>query len=265
MIGAIIGDIVGSRFEFNNYRKKDFDFFSNECFATDDSVMTLAVAKAIMESKPDYSDLADNTVKYMQLIGKKYPDAGYGIRFGRWLYLDEPEPYYSWGNGSAMRVSPCGFAAKTLEEAEKIAGITASVTHNHPEGITGAQSVAAAIFMARNNSSMDEIRKYISDKYYKDDFTLDEIRETYQFNESCRDTVPQAFEAFYESVDFEDCIRNAISVGGDSDTLAAIAGGIAEAYYGVPDNLRKKALSYLDDFQTEIFNEFNDYINNSVL
>ena len=253
MIGAIIGDIVGSRFEFNNYRKKDFDFFSNECFATDDSVMTLAVAKAIMESKPDYSDLADNTVKYMQLIGKKYPDAGYGTRFGR------------WGNGSAMRVSPCGFAAKTLEEAEKTAEITASVTHNHPEGITGAQSVAAAIYMAKNNSSMDEIRKYISDKYYKVDFTLDAIRETYQFNESCRDTVPQAFESFYESTGFEDCIRNAISVGGDSDTLAAIAGGIAEAYYGVPDNIKIKALSYLDDFQTEIFNEFNDYINKSEL
>lgn len=246
MLGAIIGDIVGSRFEWNNHRDKDFEFLTYKCFPTDDSIMSLAIAQAILVSKPNHSDLSKNAIECMQSVGRNYPDCGYGGSFYNWMFSDNPKPYNSYGNGAAMRVSPAGFAATSLEEAKELSRLVTEVTHNHPEGIKGAEATAVAIYLAKSGSSILEIRDYINDNYYPMNFTLDDVRDTYKFNETCQDTVPQALQAFFESTDFEDAIRNAISIGGDSDTLAAICGGVAEAYYGIPTDIRKHALTFLD-------------------
>jgi ADP-ribosylglycohydrolase len=270
MLGAIIGDIVGSRFEFNNHRNKDFELFTNDCQVTDDSIMTLAVAKAIMEAakikEPSisgydydseyYSLVEEMTVKNMQAIGRKYPNCGYGGMFSRWVFSDNPQPYNSFGNGAAMRISPVGFAARTEGEASRISEAITGVTHNHDEGIKGAEATAVAIYMARRGFTKSEIRDKISRNYYPLEFTIDEIRDTYQFNESCQETVPQAIEVFLESTSFEDSIRTAISLGGDSDTLAAITGSFAEAYYGVPEDIRDKAITYLDADLRKIYDEW---------
>ena len=258
MLGAIIGDIVGSRFEWNNHRSKSFEFLTYKCFPTDDSIMTLAVAKAILESKNDWSDLSDNTVKYMQELGRKYSDCGYGDKFMGWIFSDNPIPYYSYGNGAAMRVSAAGLVANSLEEAKLLSRLVTEVTHNHPEGIKGAEATAIAVFLAKSGSNILEIRDHINKNYYPLDFTLDEIRDTYKFNETSQDTVPQALTAFFESISFEDAIRNAISVGGDSDTVAAICGGVAEAYYGIPTDIRKHALTFLDGNLLELLVEFEN-------
>lgn len=256
MLGAIIGDIVGSRFEWDNYRAKDFDFFHMDCFFTDDSVMSLAICKALLESKTDYRDLGENAVRFMREMGQMYPDCDYGYRFYEWLCSENPQPYGSFGNGAAMRVSACGYAADSLEEAQLLAEKVTEVTHNHPEGVKGAQATASAVFLARTGADILEIRDYIRKQYYSMDFTLDGIRDSYQFNETCQDTVPQALMAFFESADFEDAIRNAISVGGDSDTLAAITGGVAEAYYGIPAKLREQAVVFLDKRLRAVLSEF---------
>lgn len=258
MLGAIIGDIVGSRFEWNNNRSKQFDFLTYKCSVTDDSIMSLAIAKALLESKADYSDLPENAVKYMQGIGRYYPDCGYGARFRDWMHSDNPKPYGSYGNGSAMRVSACGFVANSLEEVKQLSKAVTEVTHNHPEGLKGAEATAVAIYLARSGKNLLEIRDYVTKNYYPLNFTLDGIRDSYEFNESCQDTVPQALEAFFESKNFEDAIRNAISIGGDSDTLAAITGGIAEAYYGIPTEIRKHALTFLDERLLKILVEFEN-------
>lgn len=258
MLGAIIGDIVGSRFEWNNHRSKDFELFTKKCFFTDDSVMTLAIAKALVECKGDYGNLSEVTVRTMQEVGRPYPYCGYGGMFRRWMYSDDPQPYNSFGNGAAMRVSACGFVARDLEEAKDLSRKVTVVTHGHPEGIKGAEATTVAIFLARQGYSIDEIKDHIEREYYKIDFTLDEIRDTYEFNETCQNTVPQALEAFFESDSFEDAIRNAISIGGDSDTLAAITGGIAEAYYGIPEHIGKTAKDYLDQKLWDILAEFEN-------
>ena len=242
MLGAIIGDIVGSVYEWNNIKTKDFPLFSKKCFFTDDTVMTLAVAEALLNGGS-----AEDYVAAMKRLGGMYPHSGYGASFGYWLSSDSSEPYNSWGNGSAMRVSPVGWFYDTLAETQAAAELSAAVTHNHPEGIKGAQSTAAAIFLACNGHSKQEIKDYIERTYdYALSRTLDEIRPTYQFNESCMETVPEAITAFLESTDFEDAIRNAISLGGDSDTLAAITGSIAEAAYGIPSEIRNTAVTHLD-------------------
>ncbi|WP_125141116.1 N-6 DNA methylase [Clostridium transplantifaecale] len=246
MLGAIIGDIVGSRFKRNNHRNKEFDFLTYKCTTTDDSVMSLAVAQAIMKSKIDYSDLSKNAIECMQAVGRDYPNCGYDESFRDWIFSDEPKPYNSYGNDSAMRVSAVGFAAKCLEETKFLSRSVTEVSHNHPEGIKGAEATAVAIFMAKSGSNILEIRDYIDKNYYPMEFTLNDIRESYEFNETCQDTVPQALTAFFESTGFEDAIRNAISIGGDSDTVAAICGGVAEAYYGIPTDIRKYALTFLD-------------------
>jgi ADP-ribosylglycohydrolase len=271
MLGAIIGDIVGSRFEFNNHRNKDFELFTDGCFVTDDSIMTLAVAKALMKSEknaardnPKYCDnLSGLTAKYMREIGRNYPNCGFGGMFYKWIFSDTMGEYNSFGNGAAMRVSPCGFAARTEVESLFLAKTVTEVTHNHPEGIKGAQATALAIFLARNGKTKDEIKARIETDYYKLDFTIDEIRPTYEFNETCQETVPQAIKSFLESTNFEDAIRTAISLGGDSDTLAAITGAIAEAYYGVPDPIKEKALGYLDDRLRAIYDEWDNNDKNS--
>ena len=231
MIGAIIGDIVGSIYEFNNIKTKKFEFWGKGCEFTDDTVMTVAVADALMSVK-DEAGFQTEVAKKMRDYGARYPYAGYGYMFGEWLNSKQPKPYNSFGNGSAMRVSPCGFAARSIEEALKLAEISAGVTHNHTEGMKGAKATAAAIYLAKTGESKEKIKQYVEDNFYALTETLAEIRPKYRFNETCQNTVPQAIQAFLESDSFEDAVRNAISLGGDSDTLAAITGGIAEAFYG---------------------------------
>ena len=245
MIGAIIGDIAGSRFEFDNFKDKDFELLARDCFPTDDSIMTVAVGKAILECDGDYARLSERAVQCMQEIGRPFPHCGYGGSFRRWIYSDDPQPYNSYGNGAAMRVSGAGWAARSLEEARELSYKVTAVSHNHPEGVKGAVAVAAAIWLARSGKSKEEIKEYIGSNYYKIDFTPDEIRPAYGFDVSCQGTVPPAFAAFFASTGFEDAVRTAVSIGGDSDTLAAIAGSVAEAFYGVPQALREAAESYL--------------------
>ena len=257
MIGAIIGDIIGSRFEWNNNRSKNFDLLPHQCFFTDDTVMSLAVCNALLESK-SIDELSRKTTQSMQSIGRNYPKSGYGGLFYQWVFSSEPQPYNSYGNGAAMRVSGCGHVANSIEEAKELSNAVTKITHNHPEGLKGAEAVAVAVFLAKTGCSLVEIQDYIRKHYYKIDFTLDSIRDTYQFNETCQETVPQALEAFFESTSFEDAIRNAISIGGDSDTIAAITGSVAEAYYGVPTQIRKLALTFLDETLLRILVEFEN-------
>jgi len=242
IIGATIGDIIGSVYEFNNIKTMDFPLFSDGCCATDDSIMTFATMDVII-NKGDYS-------KTYQRYGRKYPDpdyGGYGGNFNEWIYLKHPHPYNSWGNGSAMRVSPVGWAFDTLEQTIEEAKNSAMVTHNHPEGIKGAQATASAIYLARNGKTKDEIKEYIINTFdYNLNRRISDIREIYDFDVSCQGSVPEAIIAFLESADYENAIRLAISIGGDSDTIACITGGIAEAFYGqVPDNIVKKVLQIL--------------------
>ena len=257
MIGAIIGDIVGSRFEFRNCRTKDFEFFHRGCYFTDDSVMTIAIGKAVSECGGDTEKLSLFAVKYMQEIGRLFPDCGYGGYFHRWVFSADPQPYNSFGNGAAMRVSACGDAAKTLEEAKAFSHAVTKVTHNHPEGLKGAEATAVAVFLAKSGKSKAEIAAHIRENYYALDFTIDGLRPAYCFDVTCQGSVPQAIEAFLESTDFEDAVRTAISLGGDSDTLAAIAGGIAGAFYGVPDEMIRKAKEYLEEPLLSIVNSIS--------
>ena len=258
MLGAIIGDISGSRFEWNNNKSKDFELLNMSCHFTDDTVMSLAICDALLKASGDYKDLAQEAVQSMQKFGRKYPHAGYGGNFSDWIRQDNPQPYGSWGNGSAMRVSGCGFAAESLEEAKNLARTVTEVTHNHPEGIKGAEAVACAVYLAKTGSSILDIQDFILKNYYDINFKLDEIRSDYSFDVSCQGSVPQALEAFFESKSFEDAIRNAISIGGDSDTIAAITGGIAEAYYGIPAEIRKLAVTYLDETLLNVLVQFEN-------
>ena len=270
MLGAIIGDIVGSIYEFDNIKTKNFNLFTNEMFFTDDTVMTIAIADAIINGVQH-----ENFIQSMKKWGCDYIDKSYGASFINWLTSETSEPYNSWGNGSAMRVSPCGWIAKLSEPFEEglkltedLAKKSAEVTHNHPEGIKGAQATAAAIFFMRHGKSKNAIEEYknklkdyIQNKYKYDlNFTLNEIRPSYAFNESCQKTVPQAIVSFLESENFEDAIRNAISIGGDSDTLAAITGSIAEAAYGIPEDIKEKAISYLDNEIKEVYNSWINFL-----
>lgn len=256
MIGAVIGDIVGSRFEWHNIKTKDFELFASNCRFTDDTVMSLAICKALMQSEPAHSDLSEQAVVCMQELGRLYPGSGYGGRFRGWLWSENPTPYRSFGNGSAMRVSGCAYAASSIAETKKLSRLVTEVTHDHPEGLKGAEAAAVAVYLARTGCGMTEIREYIHANYYSMDFSLDGIRDAYAFDVTCQGSVPQAIKAFLESTSFEDAIRNAISIGGDSDTIAAIAGGIAEAYYGVPAELREIACTFLDERLLEILINF---------
>lgn len=236
MIGAVIGDIVGSVYEFNNYRAKDFDpLFHPKSFFTDDTICTIAVADALVNDRHPRESLRD--------WGRRYRDkVSWGSRFLRWIHSDSDKPIDSYGNGAAMRVSPAGFLATTLEEAVSLSNRVTQVTHNHPDGMAGAASTASAIFLARSGKTAEEIRAHVAETYgYKLHLTVDQIRPTYTFNETCIDTVPQALICALEATDFEDAIRNAVSIGGDSDTVAAIAGAVAEGLFGVPDHIAHQA------------------------
>lgn len=260
MIGAIVGDIVGSVYEWNNIKTKEFSFFRRDCFFTDDTVMTFAVYRAIKRYLEDEQnvDLYRTLTESMQHFGREYPNRGYGGLFKVWLASDRPRPYNSFGNGSAMRVSAAGFLARSLEEARMLARASAEVTHNHPEGIKGAVATAEGIFLGRHGASLSDIRSALA-AYYDLDFTLEDIRPHYSFDVSCQGTVPQAVVSFLESNDFEDAVRNAISIGGDSDTLAAVTGSLAEAFYGVPDVIRRQALAFLDEPLREIARSFQGH------
>lgn len=248
MLGAIIGDIVGSPYEWNNIKTTDFPLFSPRSEFTDDSVMTVAVAEGLLNGGKDKPKTEAEIIAAMRRYGAWYPDAGYGGMFSQWLVSAEPRPYFSYGNGSAMRVSAAGWLFDTLEETEEFAEISARVTHDHPEGIKGAKATAAAIFLARHGAGKAEIREAVVTKYgYDLSRSLDEIRPDYFFNETCQRTVPEAITAFLESEGFEDSLRKGVSLGGDSDTLAAITGSIAEAFYGIPEEIEKQALERLDD------------------
>lgn len=245
MYGAFIGDIVGSKYEFHNIKTKKFSLFSQGCDYTDDTIMTVAVAKAIMLSRREQYEKNGNgksfqefLVEVMQDFGRRYPNptGAYGEGFAKWLRQNDPKPYGSYGNGSAMRVSPCALVAVTMEEAIALARASACITHDHPEGIKGAEAVSAAIFLAKCGKSKEEIRQYVNKHYYNLNFTLDSIRDRYKFDGSCQGSVPQAIVAFLESDNFEDAIRNVISIGGDCDTTGAITGSIAWIYYAGYDN-----------------------------
>lgn len=246
MIGTIVGDIAGSRFERHNHKSKEFELFTPLCTFTDDTVMSLALCDALLRTAGGVR-LADTAAAAMQAYGRQYENAGYGGSFIAWIWQKDPKPYGSYGNGAAMRAGGCGWAAQSLEEAKETARIVTNVTHNHPEAVKAAEAVAAAIYLGRSGADKNEIRSYITEQYYPLDFTLDAIRDFYDFDVSCQGSVPQAFQAFFEAEDFEDTIRNAISIGGDSDTIAAISGSIAEAHYGVPEDLRRAAEGYLDE------------------
>ena len=262
MYGAILGDIIGSPFEFDRGDKtKEFDLFTKGCDFTDDSVMTIAVGEALLAVglEATVKEIEEAVVTNMQDWGKRYPYAGYGGRFRYWLRERNPRPYGSYGNGSAMRVSAVGWLYDSLERTREVARATANVTHNHPEGIKGAEATASAIYMARNESSKEKIKEYIEREFhYNLDRTLDEIRPGYHMDETCQRTVPEAIIAFLESKDFEDAIRNAVSLGGDTDTLGAITGSIAEAFYGISDVLIAECRSRIDEgLMTDILDEFD--------
>lgn len=243
MLGAIAGDIIGSHYEYVNDKSYDFELIPNGSSFTDDTVMTLAIAQWIIESD---SLSSSELIKYMQTLGRRYPDAGYGPLFKNWLATDNPQPYNSYGNGSAMRVSPIGLYAQSLNEALELAYITASVSHNHPEGIKGAQTTAAAVYMARNGYSKSQIREILSVMFnYNLYRTIEEIKANYEWNDICQQTVPEAIIAFLDGKDFEDVVRLAVSLGGDADTQAAIAGSIAACVYPIRSGLHLSAKNAL--------------------
>ena len=251
MIGAIAGDIIGSVYEVHPVKSTSFPLFSPHSRFTDDTVLTVAVAFSILNN----ADYASSIKRF----GLKYPHAGYGMSFYRWLYSEKSKPYHSWGNGSAMRVSPVGFAFNSMEDVLAEAKKSAEVTHNHPEGIKGAQATALAIFLARQGKTRVEIRSEISQRFAYDLYrTIDQIRPGYHFDVSCQGSVPEAMIAFFESKDYEGAIRKGISLGGDSDTIACIAGGIAQAFYQeIPPEIISNAKKRLPEEFLTVIDEFN--------
>ena len=259
MYGAILGDMIGSPYEFDMGNKtKDFPLFSKASNSTDDTVMTIAVAEAFMDAPDDEAMIRKRLVDSMKKWGHRYPNAGYGMRFCNWLECDEPKPYNSWGNGSAMRVSAVAWLYNDIDTVRRMARLSAEVTHNHPEGIKGAEATAAAIFLGKTGHSKAEIKAYIEAEFHYDlSRTCNEIRPIYHHVESCQETVPEAITAFLEGESFEDVIRTAVSLGGDCDTLTCIAGSIAEGFYGVPEELKRACLKRLSEDLKECLSRFD--------
>lgn len=255
IIGAIAGDIIGSTHEFNPIKSKEFSLFNKSSRFTDDTIMTLAIADWLLENRNSREVL----IQKLKYYGQKYPNGGYGRMFNNWVKSEDPLPYNSWGNGSAMRVSPVAWAGDSLEEVQQLARISADVTHNHPEGIKGALAAADAVYLARIGSSKKEIKEHIEIRYEYDlDRSLDEIRPHYSFDVSCQGSVPESIICFLEANDYEDAVRNCVSLGGDADTMAAIAGGIASAYWEVPREIQYKAIHRLDYDLLNVLIEFED-------
>ena len=262
MYGAILGDIIGSPYEFDSGNKsKDFPLFTKESHFTDDTVMTVAIASVFMKIPKDASDEAIRweVTRRLQFYGQRYPYAGYGGMFRQWLRAKDPKPYNSYGNGSAMRVSPVAWLYDDLDTVRRMARLSAEVTHNHSEGIKGAEATASAIFLARTGSTKTEIKAYIEEQFHYDlNRTCDEIRPTYHHVESCQETVPEAITAFLEGESFEDVIRTAVSLGGDCDTLTCIAGSIAEGFYGVPEEMKQDCRKRLPKDILKVLKQFDD-------
>lgn len=268
VIGAIIGDIAGSRFEFNPIKNKDFELlpigknyldpkqpfkeYCSTCHFTDDTVMTIAVANAFLKTNDDFNNVSKLVIKNLKYFGNKYPLAGYGAKFNTWLQMPTTEPYNSYGNGSAMRISAVPYFAKNLDEVKLLSKLVTEVAHNHPEGVKGAEATAVCIWLAKKNYNKDYIKKYVEDHYYKLDFNYEDLVKSYDHDESCQNSVPQSIFAFLISNSYEDTIKTAISMGGDADTMACIAGGIAAAYYGLPKDIEEKGLEFLPDEFKEI-------------
>ena len=260
ILGAICGDIIGSVYERNPIKTKDFNLFSKKSIFTDDTVMTLAVANWLVEDKSSKKVLIEN----LKFFGNLYINAGYGGSFYHWLQSDNPKPYGSWANGSAMRVSPCAWVGNSLDEVQDLAKISAIVTHDHPEGIKGALATADAIYLARTGSNKEEIKNHVESKYEYDlSRSVDEIRPVYSFDVSCAGSVPESIICFLEASDFEDAIRNAISLGGDADTQAAIAGSIAGAYYEIPKDISDESLNTLDECLLDVYTDFENKFSSS--
>ena len=261
MYGAILGDIIGSPYEFDMGDKcKDFPLFSKNSIYTDDTVMTIAVADAFMTAPDNEEVIRQRLIESMQCYGKRFPYIGYGGMFRHWLRSKDTEPYGSYGNGSAMRVSSIAWLYHDLDTVRRMARLSAEVTHNHPEGIKGAEATASAIYLARTGSSKAEIKAYIKQEFHYDlSRTCDEIRSAYHHVESCQETVPEAITAFLEGESFEDVIRTAVSLGGDCDTLTCIAGSIAEGFYGVPEELKQECGNRLPQQLLEILQRFDKY------
>ena len=271
MLGAIVGDIVGSRFEFacqpddGTYCEftmppaPGFDFLSSDCFFTDDTVLTVAICQALTETGGNSTGLPQRVIELFCEYARRYPLAGYGARFDEWLHNPYRKPYMSLGNGAGMRVSGCAYAAETLDDALLLADLVTAVTHNHPEGLLGARAVTATTFLARQGKNKEEIRSYVTENFYSLDFTIDQIRNDYWKQRglgTCGMTIPQALQAFFESTDFESAIRLAVGLGGDTDTLGAIVGAPAGAYYGVPSDVAQKADSFLSEDLREALTAF---------
>lgn len=256
MLGAIAGDIIGSVYEGKNFKTKDFPLFNRQCRFTDDTVLTVAVADVILNA--GRSPVSSQYIDQLKLYYRHYPYAGYGRNFREWANSNRREPYNSLSNGAAMRVSPIGFAFNDLDTVLEQAQISAEITHNHPEGIKGAQATAAAIFLGRTGHDKGKIHSYIQNTFdYDLERTLEQIRPTYQYDPTCQGSVPQAIIAFLESQNFEDALRNAVSIGGDSDTIACITGSIAQAYYGgVPKAIAQSTLSHLNQHLSTVTETF---------
>lgn len=278
LMGGIVGDIAGSRFEFSPIKSKEFELlkmsgnqfqakqsfrdYRENCHFTDDTVMTLAVANALLDADGNYDNLSELVIKNMKEFGRKHRYVGYGSKFNSWLNSQKNEPYNSFGNGSAMRIGAVPYFAKDIEELKHLSRLVTVVTHNHEEGIKGAEAVASCIWLAWHNNSKQQIKEYVEKNYYNLDFDYDQLLKTYVHDESCQNSVPQSIYAFLISTDYEDAIRTAISMGGDADTMACIAGSIAEAFYGMPKDLEERGTKFLTEDLKEVLKKFDDKFNN---
>lgn len=261
MLGAIIGDAVGSRFEFNNINTTDFEFLPSSCFLTDDSIMTIAIAESVLNwdknGRNSYDSLSREAEKAMRKWGKKYPNAGYGNRFSLWLEDESAGPYMSKGNGAAMRISPVAFSSYSLNECIEMSRAITSVTHNHKDALMGAEATAVQIYLALNKKlSLSSLKEYEEKHYYKIKKSYDELLRSYTLSYTCDGTCPSSFTCFYESTGFEDAIRRAVSIGGDSDTIASITGALAEAYYSIPLPIKERIMIMLDEEEKKIVLSF---------
>lgn len=278
VMGGIVGDIAGSRFEFSPIKSKEFELlkmsdnqfqakqsfreYRENCHFTDDTVMTLAVANALLDADGNYDNLSELVIKNMKEFGRKHRYVGYGSKFNSWLNSQKNEPYNSFGNGSAMRIGAVPYFAKDIEELKHLSRLVTVVTHNHEEGIKGAEAVASCIWLAWHNNSKQQIKEYVEKNYYNLDFDYDQLLKTYVHDESCQNSVPQSIYAFLISTDYEDAIRTAISMGGDADTMACIAGSIAEAFYGMPKDLEERGMKFLTEDLKEVLKKFKNKFNN---
>lgn len=257
MLGAIIGDMAGSIYEFDNIKSIDFEFLSEQCEPTDDSILTCAIARALMDVIGRGTQLERVTMFRMKeyFLANPLPMGGFGAKFFQWALSDVTEPYGSWGNGAAMRISPVAYVANTEVEAKLLSRIVTGTTHNDPEGLKGGEVIALAVFKALHGAMKEEIQKMVK-SYYPGDYSVEELHRTYTFEPSCQKTVPEGMQCFFESEDYESAIRNVMYIGGDCDTLGAIVGAVAGAYYGIPEWIQEKALSMMPDYMVEDYEDF---------